>query len=241
MNEYVSGSKASAILGVHQRTLYLWDEKKLIDVIRTPGGKRLYNVKKYLAELESKKDQSDDETNKRKYNLKKKSFDSSVLDKLSKLDGDILSPDTNKDDSEKSEIKIKPLPVIPNDKMSEIYNDKYDPSPVSYKRRIDPNKKENIIFAQNMTPKLIEKYPEHTVLSGDKSLTKFLDLIIANKANNIVIDKSDWNIDSYNMLIYLANKFSDCTIIGENNVIQNNDSTDMQTFIKMMNSLINKQ
>ncbi len=43
------------------------------------------------------------------------------------------------------------------------------------------------------------------------------------------------------MLIYLANKFSDCTIIGENNVIQNNDSTDMQTFIKMMNSLINKQ
>ena len=49
MEEYMSGSKASKILGVHQRTLYQWDEKKWIDTIRTPGGKRLYNVKKYLA------------------------------------------------------------------------------------------------------------------------------------------------------------------------------------------------
>lgn len=48
MENYISGKKASEILGVHQRTLYLWDKKKLIDTIRTPGGKRLYNVKKYL-------------------------------------------------------------------------------------------------------------------------------------------------------------------------------------------------
>ena len=52
MEEYVSGSKATKILGVHQRTLYQWDEKKWIDTIRTPGGKRLYNVKKYLASTE---------------------------------------------------------------------------------------------------------------------------------------------------------------------------------------------
>lgn len=52
MEEYVSGSKASKILGVHQRTLYLWDAKKLIETIRTPGGKRLYNVKKYLASVD---------------------------------------------------------------------------------------------------------------------------------------------------------------------------------------------
>lgn len=48
MENYISGKKASEILGVHQRTLYLWDKKKLIETIRTPGGKRLYNVKKYL-------------------------------------------------------------------------------------------------------------------------------------------------------------------------------------------------
>ena len=55
MEEYVSGSKASKILGVHQRTLYNWDEQKLIETIRTLGGKRLYNVKKYLANIEKNK------------------------------------------------------------------------------------------------------------------------------------------------------------------------------------------
>ena len=52
MEEYVGGQEASKILGVHQRTLYQWDKRKLIDTIRTPGGKRLYNVKKYLKSLE---------------------------------------------------------------------------------------------------------------------------------------------------------------------------------------------
>jgi putative resolvase len=48
--KYLGGKEASKILGVHQRTLYQWDEKKLIETIRTPGGKRLYNVSKYLDE-----------------------------------------------------------------------------------------------------------------------------------------------------------------------------------------------
>lgn len=47
-NNYVPGRKASEILGVHQRTLYNWEDKGLIDTIRTPGGKRLYNVEKFL-------------------------------------------------------------------------------------------------------------------------------------------------------------------------------------------------
>lgn len=46
--EFVGGKEASKILGVHQRTLYQWEEKGWIQTIRTPGGKRLYNVKKYL-------------------------------------------------------------------------------------------------------------------------------------------------------------------------------------------------
>lgn len=55
MEEYMSGSKASKILGVHQRTLYLWDANKKIETIRTPGGKRLYNVKKYIETTEKNK------------------------------------------------------------------------------------------------------------------------------------------------------------------------------------------
>lgn len=48
--EYLGGKQASEVLGVHQRTLYLWENKKKIETIRTPGGKRLYNVNKFLNE-----------------------------------------------------------------------------------------------------------------------------------------------------------------------------------------------
>jgi putative resolvase len=49
-DRFVGGKEASNILGVHQRTLYQWEEKKLIDTMRTPGNKRLYNIGKYLRE-----------------------------------------------------------------------------------------------------------------------------------------------------------------------------------------------
>jgi DNA-binding transcriptional MerR regulator len=289
-NEYVSGRKASEILGVHQRTLYLWDEKKIIDVIRTPGGKRLYNVKKYLSELESNKDKepSNNEVPKREYNLKKKiknvletkaepkeddnksffSFsenDNKSLFSLSENDNkSLFSEDDNKliPENDIVNIKLKPLKEVKhrsneiNSNFNEVdivinkinslgeqtlNKDYFEPSPITYKRRIDPTKKQNIIFAQNPSKQLIEKYPKHTIFSGDTSLTKFLDLIISNKANQIVIDKSNWNIDSYNMLLYLINKFSDGTIIGENSVTQNNDATSMETFMKMMSSIISNK
>jgi len=48
--EYLGGKQASEVLGVHQRTLYLWENKNKIETIRTPWGKRLYNVKKFLNE-----------------------------------------------------------------------------------------------------------------------------------------------------------------------------------------------
>lgn len=50
MNQYIGGKQAAKELGVHQRTLYLWENKGVLETIRTPGGKRLYNVKKFLEE-----------------------------------------------------------------------------------------------------------------------------------------------------------------------------------------------
>lgn len=50
MNHYLGGTEAAKVLGVHQRTLYLWDANGKIETIRTPGGKRLYNVDKFLKE-----------------------------------------------------------------------------------------------------------------------------------------------------------------------------------------------
>jgi predicted site-specific integrase-resolvase len=52
--QYFNGKETSEILGVHPRTLYLWDAKGLIDTIRTPGNHRLYNVKKFLDEKKCK-------------------------------------------------------------------------------------------------------------------------------------------------------------------------------------------
>jgi len=48
-DKYISGKKASNILGVHQRTLHNWDRKGLIKTIRSgEGDKRFYNVEEYL-------------------------------------------------------------------------------------------------------------------------------------------------------------------------------------------------
>jgi putative resolvase len=55
--KYLGGKEAAKLLGVHQRTLYLWDKKGIIETIRTPGNKRLYNVEKFLLEKEGQ-DQS---------------------------------------------------------------------------------------------------------------------------------------------------------------------------------------
>ena len=52
MTDYKGGKEAAELLGVHQRTLYLWEEKGLIETVRTAGNRRLYNVNKFI---ESKK------------------------------------------------------------------------------------------------------------------------------------------------------------------------------------------
>jgi predicted site-specific integrase-resolvase len=53
-NSFVGGKEASQIIGVHQRTLMNWDRNGLIETIRTPGNKRLYNVEKYINESKCK-------------------------------------------------------------------------------------------------------------------------------------------------------------------------------------------
>lgn len=47
--KFMGSKEASKILGIHPRTLYLWESKNLIETVRsTPNGKRFYNVEKYL-------------------------------------------------------------------------------------------------------------------------------------------------------------------------------------------------
>jgi predicted site-specific integrase-resolvase len=61
MTKYISGKKASEILKVHQNSLRTWDQKGIIETIRTPGGKRLYNVEKYLLEYKNEYLEDDEE------------------------------------------------------------------------------------------------------------------------------------------------------------------------------------
>ena len=74
IKKYVGGKEASKIIGIHQRTLYQWEEKGKIDTIRTPGNKRLYNVEKFLKTEECKGDERCikdlDELDKKKGKLK---------------------------------------------------------------------------------------------------------------------------------------------------------------------------
>lgn len=58
--KYVGGKEASKLLGIHQRTLYQWEEKGLIKTIRTPGGKRLYNVEDFIKEKECEENNDQD-------------------------------------------------------------------------------------------------------------------------------------------------------------------------------------
>jgi len=59
MDKYVNTRKAREILGVHSMTLRRWEKNGKIEVMRTAGKHRLYNVEKYLRE--NKKEMDKDE------------------------------------------------------------------------------------------------------------------------------------------------------------------------------------
>ena len=46
--KYMTSNKAIKILGVHPLSLKNWEANGKIECIKTPGGKRLYNVEKYI-------------------------------------------------------------------------------------------------------------------------------------------------------------------------------------------------
>ena len=51
-DRFVKGKEASEILKVHQRTLYQWEKKGQIETKRTKSNIRLYNIDKYLREID---------------------------------------------------------------------------------------------------------------------------------------------------------------------------------------------
>jgi len=95
MNGFYGGKDASKILGVHQRTLYQWDHKGLIETLRTPGGKRMYNVDKYLKEA------------KKEFKNEEKIEESEDKNKRYKIVYVRVSSQSQKDDLERQKIYMK--------------------------------------------------------------------------------------------------------------------------------------
>src|ERR1700692_365217 len=48
MDKYVKRNQVLKILGVHYQTLYKMEDRGEIEVIRSKGGHRMYNLNKYL-------------------------------------------------------------------------------------------------------------------------------------------------------------------------------------------------
>lgn len=97
MEHYKGGKETSKLLGVHQRTLYQWEKKGIIETIRTPGNKRLYNVNKFL---ENQKNSKPDENN---------NNDLDILDKKDKVNICYVRVSSNaqKDDLERQKIMMQ--------------------------------------------------------------------------------------------------------------------------------------
>ena len=114
-DKYIKSSEAIKILNVHPRTLYYWEKQGWIETIRSKGNIRLYNVTKYMREINIKKENN---------NINENEFD-----KLDEIEEKLnisyvrVSSNSQKDDMERQEIELKnkyPGNIIIKDIGSEI-------------------------------------------------------------------------------------------------------------------------
>ena len=49
--KWVKKGEAEKIIGVHPRTLYVWENKGLIETKRTEGWMILFNIEKYINDI----------------------------------------------------------------------------------------------------------------------------------------------------------------------------------------------
>jgi putative resolvase len=59
MDKYIPAKDALKVLKVHYQTLYKLEQSGKLEVIKTPGGKRLYNVKKFIRDNKIGKSKTD--------------------------------------------------------------------------------------------------------------------------------------------------------------------------------------
>ena len=201
MEEYLSGSKASKILGVHQRTLHNWDSKQLIETIRTPGGKRLYNVKKYLRE---------NETN----------LNNDINEEINEnINTDNINDDNNIDTDDNIIVTRKKKIIKKNNKnilINEILQKKQK---IIYARVSSQSQKNDL---ERQIVSLKNKYPTHKLIKdigsgmnmNRKGLRKIIDMTIKGEIEEIVVMHKDRLCRfGYDLIEDLIKKYSDGKII----------------------------
>ena len=229
MEEYLSGSKASKILGVHQRTLHNWDSKQLIETIRTPGGKRLYNVKKYLRE---------NETN----------LNNDINEEINEnINTDNINDDNNIDTDDNIIVTRKKKIIKKNNKnilINEILQKKQK---IIYARVSSQSQKNDL---ERQIVSLKNKYPTHKLIKdigsgmnmNRKGLRKIIDMTIKGEIEEIVVMHKDRLCRfGYDLIEDLIKKYSDGKIIIVNKKDNKEPKEELaEDVLKIMNIFVAK-
>jgi predicted site-specific integrase-resolvase len=214
MEEYLSGSKASKILGVHQRTLHNWDSKQLIETIRTPGGKRLYNVKKYLRENETNLNNDVNEKNNENININNINEDNINADNINV---DNINNNTVIDDDV---IVTRKKKIIGKNNKNILINKILQKKQKIIYARVSSQSQKNDLERQIVSLK--NKYPTHKLIKdigsgmnmNRKGLRKIIDLSIKGEIEEIVVMHKDRLCRfGYDLIEDLIKKYSGGKII----------------------------
>ena len=166
MTTFMTAKKAKEILGVHIQTLYNWERSGKIETIRTAGGHRMYNVKKYL-ETYANPNYEETDTND-KYN-----------------NNEIQNNKTDNEIDDKTDNKIKNKTKNNKDKLNICY---IRVSTLSQKNDLERQRK--FMVDKYSTYEIIEDIGSG-INFNRKGLRKIIKLAISGKINKLVVAYKD--------------------------------------------------
>lgn len=197
MTTFMTAKKAKEILGVHIQTLYNWERSGKIETIRTAGGHRMYNVKKYL-----------------------ETYANPNYEEMYIIDNYTNTNNENQNDKIDNEIDNKTDNKIDNKIKNKIKNNK-DKLNICYIRVSTLSQKNDL---ERQRKFMVDKYPTYEIIEdigsginfNRKGLRKIIKLAISGKINKLVVAYKDrLTRFGYELIEDLIKDYSDGNIIIE--------------------------
>ena len=197
MTTFMTAKKAKEILGVHIQTLYNWERLGKIETIRTAGGHRMYNVKKYL-----------------------ETYANPNYEEMDTIDNYTNTNNENQNDKIDNEIDNKTDNKIDNKIKNKIKNNK-DKLNICYIRVSTLSQKNDL---ERQRKFMVDKYPTYEIIEdigsginfNRKGLRKIIKLAISGKINKLVVAYKDrLTRFGYELIEDLIKDYSDGNIIIE--------------------------